>query len=91
MRLKSTALPHVFPGLPKYLSKAPTPKRTSGATLSARFEKENIQIQRENDKFIEMDKISDLIDLKNKLCDAILPSNYIKVENEHSIRFHYIF
>ena len=90
LRLKSTALPHVFPGLPKYLSKAPAHKRTSGATSSARFEKENIQIQRENDKFIEMDKISDLIDLKNKLCDAILPSNYIKVENEHAIRFHYI-
>ena len=90
LRLKSTALPHVFPGLPKYLSKAPAHKRTSGATSSARFEKENIQIQRENDKFIEMDKISDLIDLKNKLCDAILPSNYIKVENEHAICFRYI-
>ena len=72
------------------MSKAPAPRRTSGATSSARFEKENIQIQHENDKFIEMDKISDLIDLKNKLCDAILPSKYIKVENEHAIHFHYI-
>ena len=61
LRLKPTAVPHIFQGLSKYLPKTPTAKQTTSAsTASARLELENLQIQQENNDFLQMDQVSNL-------------------------------
>ena len=91
LRLKPTAVPHIFQGLPKYLSKTPTAKRTTSAsTASARLELENLQIQQENNDFLQMDQVSNLNELKEKISVANLPAGYIKVEKEQFLHFYYI-
>ena len=92
IRLKSTAIPNIFHGLPKYLSKSVPKKRsTTGASSSARLENENLLIQSQNEKLLELDQVKNLIELKLKLCNASLPVDIITVEKEQTVEFHYIY
>ena len=89
-RLKANAVPHIFPGLPKYLSKPVHFKRsTSACSSSARVDKENSHMQMQHEKMLENDCVRNFNELKN--CNNFnLLSDVIKVEKEHSIQFHYI-
>ena len=89
-RLKANAVPHIFHGLPKYLSKPVHFKRsTSACSSSARLDKENSRMQMQHEKMLEHDCVRNFNELKN--CNNFnLLSDVIKVEKEHSIQFHYI-
>jgi len=58
LRLKPTAVPSVFPNLPKYLSrKSSTPRSTTSSTASARRDVENIRIQEQNLDLLKEDTV----------------------------------
>ena len=50
IRLKPFAVPHIFPGLPNYISKPVVLQRPTIASSSSRLDKENAEIQLVNKK-----------------------------------------
>ena len=47
VRLKPSAIPSIFPNLPKYLSTKQPPKRSTSSSSSSRLEKENHLLQKQ--------------------------------------------
>ena len=91
LRLKATAVPSTFPGLPKYLSKQiPVKRSTISSTLSARLEKTNAKIKENNEKLFIQEELHDFNSFKKKLNGCTMPSGYIKVERNNCVEFHYI-
>ena len=90
VRLKPSAVPSVFPNLPKYLSKPEPPKRTTSASASAICKKSNALLKEKYDELLLEDAFTSLDSLIKKLSHAKLPTGYTKVINEHSFEFHYI-
>ena len=55
-RLKPTAIPHIFPNLPQYLSKTILPRSTTASTSSARQKLENARIESCNSNIFDSEK-----------------------------------
>lgn len=89
-RLKNTAIPHLFPSLPHYLSKTQSHQRSEKATAFARYADQNLRFENTNNKFIHQDTVSDLESLKRKILDEKIPSGYVTVTGDTYLRFHYI-
>ena len=89
VRLKPSAIPSIFPNLPKYLSTKQPPKCSTSSSSSSRLEKENHLLQ-EQEKFKEQDAFQDLASLKIKIGETVLPSGYLKAFKNDSIEFHCI-
>ena len=89
-RLKKGAIPHVFPQLPKYLSKPSTSPRSFAATSSARLDRENRAIEKLNSSFLEEEIVENLTSLKEKLEVEVIPSGYTTVHSDNCLQFHYI-
>jgi len=89
-RLKSTAVPKIFPGLPEYLSAPPIPERGTTSTASGRIEKENARIEQQNEEFLAADEIQDFSALQKELSQIKLPSGFINKTEEKQIVFYLI-
>ena len=90
LRLKPGVIPHIFPGLPKYLSTAPIPYRGESSTMAGRLENENKKIEEENSLFLMKDEIKDFCALKNELTQLTLPSGCNTVVEEKKISFYFV-
>ena len=88
-RLKKGAIPHVFPQLPKYLSKPSTSPRSFAATSSARLDREISAIDKLNSSLLEEEIVENSTSLKEKLEEVIL-SGYTTVHSDYRVQFHYI-
>ena len=89
-RLKAAVIPHVFPGLPMYLSSTSVQNRGLSCTVSCRLEKENERREKENAEFLATDEIQDFVSLKKDLHEVTLPAGYIVKTEEKKISFHCI-
>ena len=87
LRLKPGVIPHIFPGLPKYLSTAPIPHRGESSTMAGRLENKNKKIEEENSLFLMKDEIKDFCALKNELTQLTLPSGCNTVVEEKKFLF----
>ena len=90
VRLKPSAIPCIFPNLPKYLSKKTLFKRADSSSSSSRYKKESILLQEQEKKFKEQDAFQDLESLKIKIEKAILPSGYFKLLKDDAVEFYCI-
>jgi hypothetical protein len=74
-RLKDSAIPRIFPGLPSYLSsQQPIERLTSSSSATARREKEQQRIDKESENFLLLDKINSFIQLKSNFSSDFPPS-----------------
>ena len=89
-RLKPAVIPHVFPGLPRYLSSTSVQNRGLSSTVSCRLEKENERRENENAEFLATDEIQDFVSLKKDLNEVTLPAGYIVKTEEKKKSFHCI-
>ena len=90
-RLKTSAIPHIFSGLPHYLSKTNSaPRKTKAATSSARLELLNINIESSNNSIFESEAFDDFSTLKQKIQREVLPSGFITDFLDDCIWFYYI-
>ena len=89
-RLKPAVIPHVFPGLPRYLSSTSVQNRGLSSTVSCRLEKENKRRENENAEFLATDEIQDFVSLKKDLNEVTLPAGYNVKTEEKKIAFHCI-
>lgn len=89
-RLKPTAIPHIFPNLPQYLSKKKFLRSTIASTSTARQGLENARIQSCNSNLFDCEQFDSFVSFKSKIADETLPSGYIVVSNSNSMLFHYI-
>ena len=88
IRLKKTAIPRIFSGLPKYLSsEPPVPCSTTASSASARCTAENNRLQKQIDRALGNDFFTDFNEFKKKLDHANIPSGYLKVVEEHNVKF----
>ena len=76
-KLKPTAIPRAFHHLLKYLSTAFVAERGSSSTSSARHEKVNAKIEKENASFLGKNKVKGFDTLKCTLSEFTLPSGYV--------------
>ena len=74
MHLRPTAIPHIFPKLPHYLSKSNALQSTKASTSSARSELENAKIASSNDEMILQEHLDSFTSLKEKILYETLPS-----------------
>ena len=90
-KLKKSAVPHVFPNCPSYLSSNNVQQRATMAESSSRLLKENAGIQHMIDSFFKSDQVSSISDLKCHLKspECILPGGYLVSESEQCIVFLY--
>ena len=92
-RLKSTAIPSVFPECPKYFTKSPTVPRSSNSTADSRRSFENNRIENLIRESIEEDSFDSLDALRSKLSDSSshpLPTNIVKVDHQSCLIFMYV-
>lgn len=90
-RLKLTAVPHVFPSLPGYLSKSNSaPRPTLASTSSARSALENVAIEKQNKEFLESGSFDNFNSFKQKILKETLPQGFISVAEDSCIQFHYL-
>ncbi len=87
-RLKSDAVPRIFPGLPSYLS-VPKPKdRPSTSTSTARRERQAQALEDEAKLFLSQDNIENFEQLSANIPTDFPPSwNIITLKNEEQIFF----
>ena len=76
LQLKKSAIPYIFPGLPKYLSSAAPLTRGSDSS-SARQTTFNQQFEKHKNSFLKQDIIGTFETSKTKLQEIILPSGFI--------------
>ena len=91
LRIKSTAIPHIFPSLPHYLSSnVSTSRPTSSSTSEARLMKQNIEISNQVNQQLERERVENFSEFKVKIKRETLPSGFVSVEENNSMFFHYI-
>ena len=89
--LKSTAVPHIFPSLPHYLSTNPSaPRPTTSSTSDARWVNENFRLKKQADLLFDSEKVANLSEFKEKINQEFLPSGYMSVTEDSSVSFYYI-
>ena len=87
IRLKVTAVPHVFLMLPQYLSSNTAATRpTTLSTSAARLINENIRNTKQADLLFERETVKNLLEFKEK----IKTSGFVSVKEGSSIFYHYI-
>ena len=89
-RLKPTAIPHIFPNLPLYLSKKTFFRSTTASTSSARQELENARIESCNSNLFDCELFDLFASFRIKITNEILPSGYTAISTSNSMQFHYI-
>ena len=90
LRLNSTAVPRIFPNLPKYLSTNKPPDRSTASSSAARQSKQNVLFQQNAEKMFLKDQIDDISMLKDKINDVILPDGYVFIAKESYCWFYFI-
>ena len=84
IRLKSDAIPTIFPNCPAYLSKEIPNRRSGGATSENRLENYEQRVKEKNNILDEADKVESINHLLLKLDRSLLPDGVlleIKIEN----------
>lgn len=90
-RLKENAVPHIFSGLPIYLSKTnPIQRKSKAATSSARLELLNKTIESTNNSIFESETFHDFITFKQKIKNEIFPKGFVVDFQEDCVWFYYI-
>ncbi len=88
-KLKPSAVPRIFHNRPTHLSKMPTVTRSSSSTADGRLQSENERISMLNESIIDLDRVSNVSDLIQKVKLEILPSGFVFVQRESSLLFMY--
>jgi hypothetical protein len=73
-RLKESAVPHIFPGLPGYLSKVKTQPRQQTSLSTSRARNELSRHEQEVDKFLSADKVESFEELMKNIKTDFPPS-----------------
>ena len=90
IRLKSNAIPRIFPNVPSYLTiKAPNTRNVASTSVS-RLERVNQRIQERNEQTLQQDSISDVSELRSKLGLNVLPSGFVSVDKATAFIFLYV-
>ena len=91
LRLKPSAIPHVFHNLHKYLSKN-NPKRrlATSASASVRRAAHNALIAEQNENLFRQEAFDEFSSFKAKIRNETLPGGYVVIEFEKQVEFHYI-
>ena len=90
LRLKSSAVPHIFPNLPQYLSKENPAPRSTAATSSARLAKQNNETEESAKRLLQLESFDSFVLFKEKIEKEPLPNGYVAVFEEKQAWFHYI-
>lgn len=90
IRLKPTAVPSVFSGLPQYLTTKPFIERNTSSSTSARQNRENSRLEELNNEFLSGDVIDNFEHLRLNLNKLTVPSGYIISNETNCIRFYYV-
>ena len=85
--LKSTAIPSVFPGQPKYLTAKKPSERSQNSTTTARRAKEEKHLQHLEEEMLRRDLVSDIDDLEST---ATLPSGFDKIRKDSQLIYIYM-
>ena len=85
--LKESAIPSVFPGQPKYLSRIHLPERSGNSTCAARHQKVSDQLEELEKSMTENDRVSDLNDFAK---DFIIPEGFDKIQKPSKLLFVYL-
>lgn len=89
-RLKPSAVPHLFPSLPDYMSKPNPLPRSSNCSASVRLSRDNAAIEECNEKFMEQDNVQDFASLKEIMMSEIIPAGFVTVNADSYLHYHYI-
>ena len=85
-RLKDTAIPHIFPGLPAYLSKKKPQPRPQTCSSTSRARNEISRHEEEVEKFLSADSVQSFEDLMKNIKTDFPPSwNVISLFKDHQI------
>ena len=86
--LKPTAVPSIFRGQPKYLSKVTVkPSQSCLGAAESRREKEEERIAQLEEQFFESNKINDFTDFCEKVKSACIPSGFEVFHRENFVLF----
>lgn len=85
--LKESAIPSIFHGQPKYLSRALPHQRTGNSSTEARQRKSAERIDELERSMKESDRVSDLNDFEK---DFVIPSGFDKIRRSSNILFVYL-
>ena len=89
--LKLTAVPHIFPSLPHYLSfNISAPRPTTSSTSDARLINKNFKLKKQADLLFDSENVANLSEFIEKINQESLPSDYVSVTEDSSISFYYI-
>ena len=86
-KLKSNAVPRIYPNLPQRMQNPKTPPRSSSVTAAARLVHENESISKLNVETLSRDNCLNFADFVDKVKTASLPSKYFKVYDENYVIF----
>ena len=90
LQLKPSAIPRIFKSYPSYLTSTASayPDVDRGrATASARFEKQEKQMEALASEFLENDRIDNFETLCERLSFLVLPSNYLVMKRSECVLF----
>ena len=87
IRLKSDAIPTIFPNCPAYLSKEIPDRRSGGATSENRLENNEQRVEEKNNILDEADKVESINDLLLKLDKSLLPDVVLENKIENTLIF----
>ena len=87
IRLKSDAIPTIFPNCPAYLSKETPNRRSGGATSENRLENYEQRVKEKNNILDEADKVESINDLLLKLDRSLLPDVVLENKTENILIF----
>ena len=76
-RLQPTAVPHIFPNFPKYVSKKVLPRSTTASTSSAHQKLKNARIKSCNKNLFAGEEFDTFVIFKNKITSETLPNGYL--------------
>jgi hypothetical protein len=86
-RVKCTAVPHIFPGLPTYLNKPSLTSQSCSATSSSRHFKTATAAEEKATKFFQEDQVSSLQELCNRKFDFPSSWRILSQSTENKIWF----
>ena len=86
IRLKSDAIPTIFPNCPAYLSNE-IPNRSSGGATENRLENYEQRVKEKNNILDEADKVESINDLLLKLDRSLLPAVVLENKTENILIF----
>ena len=89
LRLKLSAIPHVFPFFPYYLTKTNISTRTTSASASARCALENAAKAKQNEDFFMLEILTGFAFFQQKIKSEILPSGFVSVSGKDCQAFYY--